>query len=80
VATGEVEIALVNTPVIVAKAGVELVGPIPSELYDTKDFVFRIGVGANAKQVDAAKAFVHYLLGPEASRVLKAKGVEPGAG
>ena len=80
VAKGEAEIALVNTPVIVAKPGVELVGPIPSELYDTKDFAFKIGIGANAKQADTAKALIQYLLAPDASRIFKAKGVEHGPG
>jgi molybdate transport system substrate-binding protein len=80
VANGEAEMALTNTPVIVAKKGVELVGPIPSELYDTKDFVFKIGIGAKVQQTEAAKALIQYLSGPDASRVFKAKGVEPGPG
>jgi molybdate transport system substrate-binding protein len=78
VANGEAEMALANTPIIVAKAGVELAGPIPSELYD--DFAFKIGVGANAKQVDASKSLIQYLLSSDSSRIFKAKGVEPGAG
>lgn len=77
VAVGEAEFALGNTPVFVAKPGVELVGPIPTELYDTKDFVFKIGIGANAKESGAAKVLIEYLLSPEVSRVWKAKGVEP---
>ena len=81
VANGEAEIALVNTPVIVAKTGVELVGPIPPELYDTRDFVFKFGMAAKAAQAsrDAAKDLVEYLSSPDAARVFKAKGVEPGA-
>jgi molybdate transport system substrate-binding protein len=80
VARGEAEIAFANTPIIVAKAGIELVGPIPSELYDTRDFAFKIGIGANAKDADAAKSIIRYLLAPDAARVFKAKGVEPGPG
>jgi molybdate transport system substrate-binding protein len=80
VAKGEAEMALVNTPVIVAKPGVDLVGPIPSELYDTKNFAFKIGIGAKAQETDATKALIQYLSGPDASRVFKAKGVEPGPG
>jgi molybdate transport system substrate-binding protein len=80
VAAGEAEFALGNTPVFVAKPGVELVAPIPTELYDTKDFVFKIGIGANAKESGAAKVLIEYLLSPEVSRVWKAKGVEPGPG
>jgi molybdate transport system substrate-binding protein len=80
VAKNEAEFALANTPAIVAKAGVELVGPIPAQLYDTKDFVFKIGIAVNAAQTDAAKALIQYLIGTDASRILKANGVEPGAG
>jgi len=80
VANGEAEMALVNTPVIVAKKGVELVGPIPSELYDTKNFAFKIGIAAMTKQPVAAKALIQYLSAPNASRVFKAHGVEPGPG
>jgi molybdate transport system substrate-binding protein len=80
VAKGEADFALVNTPVIVAKAGVELIGTIPSELYDVKDFVFKIGLATNAKELQAANALVQYLIGPDAAQVLKRKGVEPGAG
>jgi molybdate transport system substrate-binding protein len=80
VAAGEAEFALGNTPVFVGRPGVELVGPIPTELYDTKDFVFKIGIGAHAKELGATKLLIEYLLSPEASRVWKAKGVEPGPG
>ena len=80
VARGEVELVIANTPPIVAKAGVELVGPIPSALYDARDFAFKIGVGTNAKEADAARSLIRYLLAPDAARVFKAKGVEPGAG
>jgi molybdate transport system substrate-binding protein len=80
VAAGEAELALGNTPVFVAKPGVELVGPIPTELYDTKDFAFKVGIGANAKESGAAKVLIEYLLSPGASRVWKARGVEPGPG
>src|SRR5262249_53334875 len=79
-AAGEAELTLGNTPVFVAKPGVELVGPIPTELYDTKDFAFKVGIGANAKESGAAKVLIEYLLSPETSRVWKARGVEPGPG
>src|SRR5262249_54075301 len=58
VAAGEAEVALGNTPVFVEKPGVELVGPIPTELYDTKGFVFKVGIGANAKESGAARVLI----------------------
>ena len=78
VANGEAEIAIVNTPVIVSKPGVELVGPLPAELQNTTDFVFFAGVGASAKEPDAAKALIQYFQAPDAARIIKAKGMEPG--
>ena len=77
VARGEAEIAVVNTPVILREPGVELVGPLPAELQNTVDFVFFAGVGATAKEPDAAKALIKYLLAPDAARVIKARGLEP---
>jgi molybdate transport system substrate-binding protein len=78
VAKGEAEIAVVNTPVILREPGVELVGPLPAELQNTVDFVFFVGVGVNAKEPEAAKALIKHLLAPDAARVIKAKGLEPG--
>jgi molybdate transport system substrate-binding protein len=80
VARGEAEIGFGNTPIFVGIAGVDLVGPIPTELYDTRDFAFKIGIGASAKEADAANSLVRYLLAPDAARIFRAKGVEPGAG
>jgi molybdate transport system substrate-binding protein len=78
VAKGEAELALVNAPVIVNKAGLALIGTIPSELYDVQDFAFKIGTATNPSS--AVNAVVQYLTGPDAARVLKAKGTEPGPG
>jgi len=78
VAKGEAEFAIVNTPVIVSKAGVELLGPLPAELQNTTDFAFLVGIGAGAKELAAAKALIDYLRSPDAARVIKTKGLEPG--
>lgn len=80
VAKGEAEFAIVNTPVIVSKTGVELLGPLPVELQNTSDFVFFAGIAASSKQTDAAGALIKYLQAPDAARVIKARGLEPGAG
>ncbi len=39
--------------------------------------VYAAGLGANAKEADAAKALLKALSGPAAAEVLKAKGMEP---
>jgi hypothetical protein len=50
VAKGEAEIVIVNTPVIVSKPGVELVGPLPAEPQNTTDFVFFVGIGGKCER------------------------------
>jgi molybdate transport system substrate-binding protein len=75
VATGEAEIVVVVIPPILAMPGVELVGPLPSELQTYVGFT--AGVSPNAKEPDAAKALINFLTAPEAVAVIKAKGMEP---
>jgi molybdate transport system substrate-binding protein len=77
-ARGDAEIAIVQPMVVLGVPGVELVGPLPDELQNKTDFVFMAGVGARAEQPEAARAFITYLLAPDAARVIKAKGMEPG--
>jgi molybdate transport system substrate-binding protein len=75
VASGEVELAFGLMSIAVSVRGVELAGPFPPELqYST---VMTAGVGIAARQADAAKTLVKYLLTPEAAAVLKAKGRKP---
>jgi molybdate transport system substrate-binding protein len=77
-AKGEAEMGIVQPMVVLGVPGVELVGPLPAELQNTTDFVFLAGVGASAKEAEAAKALIKYLVTPAAARVIKAKGMEPG--
>jgi molybdate transport system substrate-binding protein len=79
VARGEAEIAVSQTIDLLRVAGTDYVGPLPPELQNTSDFVFSVGILAGAKESDAAKALMKFLLTPEAAQVIKAKGMEPGA-
>jgi molybdate transport system substrate-binding protein len=79
VARGEAEIGVSQTIDLIRVAGADYVGPLPPELQNTTDFVFSAGVLASAKEPDAAKALIKFLSGPDAARVIKAKGMEPGA-
>ena len=76
VARGEADMVVVVATRIVDVAGVDVVGPIPEEL-QTK-IGFAAGLGAAAKEVEAAKALIRFLTAPAAAVTLKAKGVEPG--
>ena len=77
VARGDADMVVVVSSRIADVPGVDLVGPIPAELQTVIGFA--AGVGAAAREPDAARALVRFLTAPEARPVLKAKGVEPAA-
>jgi molybdate transport system substrate-binding protein len=75
-ASGEVEIAMTQISEILPIAGAELVGPLPK---DVQGFTyFSGGVAAASKDKEAAKALIKFLTSPDALKVIKAKGMEPG--
>ena len=55
--------------------GVALVGRIPEELQTWIGFT--AGVGAAAKEPEAARAMIRFFTAPPAAAVLRAMGVEP---
>ncbi len=75
VAAGEVELAIGGVPSLLSRQGRAGCRSAPAELQSW--FVNTAGVSATAKQPDAAKALIKYLATPEASAVIKAKGMEP---
>ena len=72
---GEVELAVISPPAILADPGVELVGLMPKELQQY--VVYTAGFGAAAKEADAAKALLKYFATLAAILVMKAKSLEP---
>jgi molybdate transport system substrate-binding protein len=75
VAKGEVELGLVVMTQILTTPGVDLVGPLPSELQSY--VVFTAGVGATSKVPAAADHLMRFLTGPIAIPVIRAQGMEP---
>jgi molybdate transport system substrate-binding protein len=75
VARGEADMVVVVATRISDVPGVEMVGPIPEAL-QTK-IGFAAGLGASAKEPDAAKALIQFLTAPAAAPTLRAKGVDP---
>ena len=75
VAAGEAEIGIHQISEILPVKGAVLVGPLPKEIQNYT--VYAAGVGAAARDGDAAKALVAFLSGPAAAPVLQAKGMEP---
>jgi molybdate transport system substrate-binding protein len=73
---GEAEIALQPISELKEVEGVEVVGPIPTDL-QSPDLVYVAGSPFVSEQPIAAKALIDFLSGPKAKEVYKAKGLEP---
>src|ERR1700754_1323818 len=67
VSAGEAEIGIHQIGEIMGQPGVTLVGPLPAEIQNYT--VYAVGVGAHAKEAEAAKAFIKVLTGPSAAAV-----------
>jgi molybdate transport system substrate-binding protein len=75
IAKGEAELGIHQISEILPVKGIVLVGPLPAEIQNYT--VYAAGLGANAREADAAKALLKALSGPAAAEVLKTKGMEP---
>jgi molybdate transport system substrate-binding protein len=76
VANGEAEIGMQQIVAILPVKGAELVGALPSELQNI--IVYAAGLAVGAGHSEAARAFIAFLATPEAERIIRAKGMEPG--
>jgi molybdate transport system substrate-binding protein len=75
VARGEADIAVQAEHEIRCVPGIEFV-QFPVEFQRT--VVFAAGLGANGKDIEASRSFIHFISGPAAVSVIKAKCMEPG--
>jgi molybdate transport system substrate-binding protein len=75
VANGEAELAVFTLNVLIHPR-LDVVGPFPAEVQ--REVVYAVGVAANSREPEAAKAFVAYLTSPPAIAVIKAAGMNPG--
>src|SRR5262249_34989012 len=75
IAKGEAELGIHQISEILPVKGVTLVGPLPADIQNYT--VYAAGIGAQAKESEAAKALLKALFGPAAAEVLKSKGMEP---
>ena len=76
VASGEAEVGMQQIVAILPVKGADLVGPLPGELQNI--IVYAAGIAAAAANPDAAAAFIGFMATPDAVRIVRAKGLEPG--
>jgi molybdate transport system substrate-binding protein len=55
--------------------GIVMVGPLPQEIQNYTTYA--AGVGANAKQADAAWALIKAFVSPDNAALIRSKGLEP---
>lgn len=72
---GSADLAIAQVPELIEVQGTDLVGPLPGDLQNITTFAG--GVVSDAKEPDAAAAFLKFLQTPEAFAIIKAKGMEP---
>ncbi len=75
-AEGEAEVGMQQIVAILPVKGVELVGPLPSELQNV--IVYAAGISAAAQKPGTARSFIEFLRSPQAAPFIRAKGLEPG--
>ncbi len=74
IASGDAELGLHQISEILPVKGTVLVGPLPADLQNFTTYA--VGLGAAAKDVNAAKAFIEVLRSPAGTAVLREKGME----
>jgi molybdate transport system substrate-binding protein len=74
---GDAEIAVFVNNVLTAP-GVDIVGQFPPEVQ--QELIFPAAIAKDAKEPEAAKAFIDFITSPASVAVVKAKGMTPGHG
>jgi molybdate transport system substrate-binding protein len=75
IVAGDAELGIHQISEIVPVKEVTLVGPLPPEIQNYT--IYAAGLGAAAKDSEAARALIKSLTGPAVSDVLKSRGMEP---
>ena len=73
VASGEADIGLQQASELMSNPGVDLVGLLPAELQQIT--IYSAGITANAREAEAAQAFIRFISAPAAAPIYAAKGL-----
>ena len=74
-ASGEADLAVQQIGELISFPDVELLGPLPGELQGITTMT--VAIPSAARQPEAAMALIKYLQSPEATAVMKTKGLDP---
>jgi molybdate transport system substrate-binding protein len=74
VARGEAEIGFQQMSELLPIAGIDVVGPLPSEVQRVT--VFAAGIASSSKHSDLARAYIRFLASPSASNAVAKTGLE----
>jgi molybdate transport system substrate-binding protein len=75
IASGKADLAINQTANLLTLSGIDIIGPVPGNLY--QPIVFTAVIMNSAKDTGTAKALINFLRNPESAKVIKAKGMEP---
>jgi len=76
VARGGAEIGFQQVSELVHVKGIDYLGPLPRDIQETT--AFAAAIHRDAHSLDAARALVKFLSAPEAARVIRKAGMDPG--
>jgi molybdate transport system substrate-binding protein len=74
VATGEVALGFQQLSELMGAPGITLVGPLPEAVQITT--VFSAGIGVRSRRIDAARAFLSFMAGPQAADAKRQQGMD----
>lgn len=74
VAAGEIELALSQMTVMTSHKGIEVVGPLPSEIQNYLEF--SAGVLSASKNAEAGTQFIQFIVSPDSLAKMKARGFQ----
>jgi len=75
IARGETEIGFQQISELLPIAGIDFLGPLPADIQHVS--VFAGAVHVRAREPDAARSLLDYIISPEAVPVIRKKGLDP---